>query len=262
MSEYFRGKALSSSAETALLHILMNGPTHGYDLIAKASLNTNTAYAGPKALKKMGLLKVRDVEGKSGQRKTMHFLTLAGLCVALDISDEAWSNMDLIVKIWKDFLHFPFEEKWTIFRKHEFTENIKDAFKREVEIFYGIRINSVPSKYKFPSSSSPPDIDTLNVRKRIEDLVIDRITNSDEVEQLIKWYKILSDDPELRKKAIRCLKEWIVAVQDLEKRLKKKEIMITKLETMILQNLEPDWKEIEKLESDAQRAKIRLSDPS
>jgi hypothetical protein len=208
---------LSSSEKTALLYILENGPATGYTLMTKAHLNTNTGYTAPKKLIKKNILKIKPYIGKPrpGQPIKEYDLTLLGLCMGMVISSNIGSDLiDKVAKHWGMLLP-PLLSNWNYFKSAELGEEFIKILKLlcEVILYQGTGF----------------DLEGW-IAEQFWLFIFPGINK-------VKWLRAFRNNPELRKWAIKGLKE---RVYEDHVFTKMHESSLTAIEN----TSEPDWDQV------------------
>ena len=223
---------LTDSERTALRYILENGPAHGYRVYKESGLRTDkTVYTALKALKEKGLLEKKPAEEKRrpGQPMQNYYLTLTGLSVGLSISDKPWKRMDSLVCRWEDLFPFVFK-RWSLFKKHGLTEEVMKALEWVMEI------PAMDWRY----GHSWVDLERASMEETFVSSMADLPRP---VEAKMNWLRLLHSDEKLRRRVEDYHKEQLEVNEAFVKQQKDKVKIIA-----MLQEPEPDWEGIRKLE--------------
>jgi hypothetical protein len=162
---------LSPSENTALLHILLNGPAYAYDLAyhptdkieminglmveKKWVFNTEkTANTALNGLARRRLLEKKEVNGdlggNRGRKRKYYYLTLSGLFLGLSILDEekeVKNKIDVIVRIWKNLLPALFG-RWKQFEEAGLHDCVVSLLKHSIMVWFHEWFLFVRSQYR------------------------------------------------------------------------------------------------------------------
>ncbi len=233
-------RSLRNSEATVLAYIVEHGPVHGYLIQKLSNLSGKTTYVALKDLVENGLLvKVAaEKRNRPGQQIQRYRLTLRGLCVGLEFSDILWKKIDTIVEKWKNLLPLIFE-RWERFNAAGLAEEVKKALESSLEV--------CAMDWKFGHKW-----DDESGRGFAEDRFLNNVVNEAQPPAVrMKWNRVVGSDKELRQRQQRYQDLQFEIYQALTDHQRKKQEI-----TKMLQKTNPDWKEIEKLEAEAERPKI------
>lgn len=227
---------LPDRKKKVLLFFAEKGEANSYKVSEDCKMQYSTTHSSVKALEKEGFVRLKSEKiNEKGVTAKVYTLTLKGLCKAFTVSDALWLKIDVIIDRWSGLL--PVLTKFSVFKKHGLEAFFKKSLKTD--------------------SSLIAFSEQIHFASYLKQGLIDRATaigTSGNADFMMKWNRVLHEDPELRQITKLHL--------ELEKRMKEQYLEdITKRLSQVFPKLEqpnPDWDAIRAIELNLQRAHIIL----
>ncbi|MFQ5758620.1 MAG: MarR family transcriptional regulator [Candidatus Bathyarchaeia archaeon] len=238
---------LSARKVDVLLFLAKHGPLNIYQIQQNLGLTSySTAHGAVKALEKMGLLTLQsEKKTEKGVTAKVYGLTFSGLVRAM-LSEDLWVDMERVVKAWKSIAPLPLR-KLDYFAKCGLEEKAKVgfqyalamAFKELFELHRMLReFLHKEERIKGVLERSREDIEK-KFGEIFARVFLEWAIGPQPLDDLVKWYKVLRGDPEVR--------DW--AVQTLRRQVSRyrSRVDITEEVLRIVEMAhEPIWEEIKK----------------
>jgi DNA-binding MarR family transcriptional regulator len=204
-----------SMRETEVLKFLaLEGPLNVYQIKQKLRLPSySTAHGAVKALEEDGLLKMQALEKTSkGVTAKVYGLTFSGLALAM-MCEDVWKNLEKVVKAWNSLTPLPLSKFEYLAKcglgkdaqrcyRYAFVIAFKEAFELNKML---MNIFGREEHVREILLRSREDVE--KEFRRIFDLsFLDCAMGAQPIDTLIKWYKALRCDKELRAWAVEMLK--------------------------------------------------------
>jgi len=243
---------LNKSEAMILKTLMLNGPLTIPGIAARSELKKSTVYEalhGKPKFRESSLLNgnlVKIIETKLWKSKapmSTYALTLQGLSVSLINLDELWKDIDNIVERWKNLLPF-FFRRWNSFKEYGVAEEAKEGLKSSLW-------SLVSDKYG--PTYSDEEYETLCINEWFACWLATIPLIS---ETKMKWDKLLLVDHELREKVKKYL---VYVIADYKGKVEMARISLEVIEK--IEESEPNWDEIRKMEWEAFKALDKFQPP-
>jgi hypothetical protein len=241
--------SLSKRRFQVIMLLAMTGPLNIYQIKQKLSLPSySTAHKTVKDLEKEGLLRMQGVKKTAkGVYAKIYELTFLGLMFALT-NEKILNNLDKVVEAWENAAPLPLRE---------YPYFVKCGLKEEAVKFYQqatrhsikelVELNQMLANLVGDEESVEETLTKKaeNIVEKLKEIwsnkFLEEIIGPKTLESLIKWYRALRNDPEIRSWTIQTLRRkaiqyrtWANVTEKILKIIESKE--------------EPEWIKIQKQE--------------
>jgi len=236
---------LSMRKAEVLKFLALEGPLNVYQIKQKLRLPSySTAHGAVKALEEDGLLKMQALEKTSkGVTAKVYGLTFSGLALAM-MCEDVWKNLEKVVKAWNSLTPLPLS-KFEYLAKCGLREDAQRCYRYAFAVAFkeAFELNKM-LKDIFGKEEQIGEIllrsreDVENEFRRVfESSFLDCVIGAQQIDILLKWYKALRSDPELRAWAVEMLKRKATRYHACAS-IVEKNLVIIEAEQ------EPNWEEV------------------
>jgi len=205
---------LSTRRTEVLKFLAGEGPLNVYQIQQKLGLPSySTAHGAVKALEKDGLLKMQSLEEtEKGVTAKVYGLTFAGLAFALT-SEDVWTDLEKVVEFWGSIAPLPLR-KYAYFVRCGLKDEALKCFSGALAVAFKelFELNKMLSEFLDQEervgkvlTKSREDIES-QFKKIWSRIFLECAIGPQPLDTLLKWYKALRGDPEVREWAVQTLK--------------------------------------------------------